>query len=58
MFFQFNSCRISVCSRIYNKVADYMAAYGACVITSGSHMFTSQTPSFVSELVSTDKPRV
>jgi len=30
MYFHFNNCRISVCSRICNKVADYMAAYGAC----------------------------
>ena len=58
MFFQFNSCKISVCSRICNKVADCMAAYGTCVITSGSHMFMSQAPPFVSELVSRDKPGV
>jgi hypothetical protein len=58
MFFQFNSCKISVCSRICNNVADCMAAYGACVITSGSHMFMSQAPPFVSELVSRDKPGV
>ncbi|OQU93325.1 hypothetical protein SORBI_3001G521001 [Sorghum bicolor] len=58
MFFQFNSCKISVCSRICNKVADCMAVYGACVITSGSHMFMSQAPPFVSELVSRDKPGV
>jgi hypothetical protein len=58
MYFHFNSCRISVCSRICNKVADCMAAYGACVITSGSHVFLSQAPSFVSELVSRDKPGV
>ena len=30
MYFHFNNCRISVCSRICNKVADCMAAYGAC----------------------------
>jgi hypothetical protein len=58
MYFYFNSCRISICSTIYNKVADCMAAYGACVITSGSHVFMSRAPSFVFEPVSRDKPGV
>lgn len=33
-------CNLSVvCSRIYNKVADSMATYGACVVNSSSYVF-------------------
>jgi len=56
MYSQFRQCNISVCSRICNKVADCMATYGACVLTSGSQVFMSQVPSFVFDLVSGDKP--
>ena len=39
-------CKISVCSRVCNKVADCMASYGAYVVASGSHVFMSQAPDF------------
>jgi hypothetical protein len=40
MYLQFSQSNISVvCSRIYNKVADSMATYGACVVNSSSHVF-------------------
>ena len=47
-------CEIQHCPRNYNKVADCLAMYGASVVSSGSLVFMSQAPTFISELVSSD----
>jgi hypothetical protein len=55
MYFHFNSCRISVCSRICNKVIVWLLMVRVLLPLALMHVFMSQAPSFVSELVSRDK---
>jgi hypothetical protein len=37
-------------------VADALAAYGVCMLSSDAELLTSQSPEFVSELVLDDLP--
>jgi len=56
MRFEFSSCVISNCSRCCNKVADALATYGVCMLSSDTELLTSQSPDFVGELVAGDLP--
>jgi hypothetical protein len=46
MFSNFVHCIVSICSRLCNRVADSLAAHGACNLESNSHMYLSQAPDF------------
>ncbi|TVU00700.1 hypothetical protein EJB05_53858, partial [Eragrostis curvula] len=52
----FVSCHVRSCPRTCNKVADCLAKYGASDVCSGSSVFMSQVPTFVTHLVSGDLP--
>ena len=52
----FDHCEIRHCPRGCNKVADRLATHGASMVGSGSTVFMSQVPSFVTSLVSGDLP--
>ena len=54
----FDYCIIQHCRRNCNKVADCLAMHGASVVSSGSAMFLSQVPTFVSNLVCEDQAGV
>ena len=56
MCFEFSSCIISVFNRECNKVADFLAKYGANVVAPGSDELMSQVPEFVRDLISGDLP--
>jgi hypothetical protein len=47
-----------LCSRACNKVAGCMPSYDAFVVTSVSHVFMSQAPDFISDVLSRDKPEM
>jgi hypothetical protein len=49
-------CIISLYTRVCNKVADGLAAYGASLLMSGSSVTMTEIPMFVSELVFCDLP--
>ena len=57
MRFEFSSCVILNCSRCCNKVADALATYGVCMLSSDTELLNSQSPDFVSELVAGDLPQ-
>jgi hypothetical protein len=56
MRLHFSVYKISMYSTVCIKVADCIAFYGAFVVASGSHVFMSQVPDFVSDVLSRDKP--
>ena len=41
MRFEFSSCVISNCSRCCNKVADALATYGVCMLSTDTELLTS-----------------
>ena len=51
----FDHCSIQYCPRSCNKVADCLAMYGASMVSSGSAVFLSQVPAFVSDQVYKDQ---
>ena len=57
MRFEFSSCVISNCSRCCNKVADGLATYGVCMLSSDTELLISQSPECVSELGAEDLPQ-
>ena len=57
MLYDFNSCKVSVCDRICNRIADVLASHGACVLSPQRSIFFNQAPEFVIDLVSGDLPR-
>ena len=56
MLYDFNSCKVSVCTRTCNRVADALASHGACVLAPECSIFFNQAPEFVINLVSNDLP--
>ncbi|GJM91393.1 hypothetical protein PR202_ga07757 [Eleusine coracana subsp. coracana] len=52
----FAQCKITVCPRTCNKMADCLASFGVITAASGSPCFWRQAPDFVSALVFDDKP--
>jgi hypothetical protein len=56
MSLNFQSCKVSVCPRVCNEVADSLATYGVSVVPlgQGERAFWCNAPSFVSGPVSSD----
>ena len=56
MVYNFNFCKVSICYRTYNRVADGLTSHGACVLAPDCSMFFSQALEFVTNFVSGDLP--
>lgn len=55
MMSHFVQCRVAVCPRACNSVADSLASYG-CTLNQGSCIFMRHAPDFILPLVSGDQP--